>query len=256
MRGSIAKCHVAQVCLTSCGVRWRLIPAARIADAQTALICPGYLGGSPDPPAAHDYVDLRHVDAICTRYQPVAKAGPRRRGRRRPRGHALVKLALRCSRCGGTDCRIIVTGQSCPGRRHDPRQSEVCPLEQRNWKVKSCLLQCNNHARQPCHRDPVSASPAYPKSSLFSRNIFANSTQVRRFAHLLLTETSFSTRKRSGRGAEALKAVAAMAARPSAAVLVGTYIHLWPGPPPDCPPAPGRARASPPRSSSDPETLS
>jgi hypothetical protein len=28
------------------------------------------------------------------------------------------------------------------------------------------------------------------------------------------------------RGAEALKAVAAMAARPSAAVLVGTYIHL------------------------------
>jgi hypothetical protein len=58
------------------------------------------------------------------------------------------------------------------------------------------------------------------------------------------------------RGAEALKAVAAMAARPSAAVLVGTYIHLWPGPPPDCPPAPGRARASPPRSSSDPETLS
>ena len=58
------------------------------------------------------------------------------------------------------------------------------------------------------------------------------------------------------RRAEALKAVAAMAARPSAAVLVGTYIHLWPGPPPDCPPAPGRARASPPRSSSDPETLS
>lgn len=66
-------------------------------------------------PTAADYLNIHRVDAICQTCQHVAQIDLAAVVAAGQGDVPLVKLRLRCTGCGGVDCRVVVSGRRFVG---------------------------------------------------------------------------------------------------------------------------------------------